>query len=161
MAFCRSAFSAAASCAAALLELAFLEGGAAGAEDEDSWASAGKDRSSVRKNAMRLARAGRVGSTAALYPVAGTLAENRGWPLAGFGLAQEPLCTLMPPETVCTSTRPVELPTWARMACLLCSSIMTGRLVRISPEVASAESRKEELGGTRISTEPETVFRSQ
>src|SRR5208283_1227260 len=80
---------------------------------------------------------------------------------AGWGMAQVPLCTLMPPETVCTSTRPVESPTWARKLCLLCSSIITGRLVRISPEVASAENRKEELAGTRMSTEPETVFRSQ
>src|SRR5208283_1188195 len=68
MAFWRSPFSVAASCAAAFLAAA-LEGGAAGEDEEDSWASAGKERSSIRRNAKRLARVGRNGSTAALYPV--------------------------------------------------------------------------------------------
>src|SRR5262249_19730648 len=68
--------------------------------------------------------------------------------------------TLISPETVCTSIRPEDDPTWARSECFDCSSRITGRFVRMFPEVASAESRKLACGGTRMSTDPETVFNS-
>src|SRR5208337_4388446 len=75
-------------------------------------------------------------------------------------ITYDPLPTLTLPETVCTSTRPAESPMCARRECLFCSSRITGILVRMSPEVDSAESRKLALEGTRIATDPEIVFNS-
>src|SRR3974377_1492008 len=69
--------------------------------------------------------------------------------------------TLISPETVCTSIRPDEDPTWARKESFACPPRITGRFVRMFPEVVSADSRKLAFGGTRISIEPETVFNSQ
>src|SRR5271165_5102581 len=83
-----------------------------------------------------------------------------GRSLTCFREIHEALRRSIPPETVCTSTRPEESPTWARNECLLCSSMITGISVRIPPEVDSADSRKLAFLGTLISTLPDTVFRS-
>ena len=76
-------------------------------------------------------------------------------------IPHDPLETLTLPDTVCTSTRPAEFPICARSECLFCSSKITGMLVRISPDVDSAESKKLAFEGTRNCTDPEIVFNSQ